>query len=550
MSRRLRVGLLLDGWNQPAWVRRVVEDVVGSGIAEVALVVLNGDPPGGDTLAARLRRKHPWLLYQAYVRADRAFFRPTPDAFAGQDLRPLVPGVPTLSVRPRKQGFSDWFEDEDVERILEADLDVALRFGFRIMRGRSLAIARHGVWSYHHGDNRVNRGAPPGFWEVMEGTDLTGSVLQVLTEELDGGRVIYRSQASTHQESVTRNLNNYYWKSAGFVLRCLERLHETGRVAPEDEGRGDAPSIYSHRLYRQPRNAEMAGLVARHAARVARKAATRAVFREQWTLAYAFAPEIPPLYRFRYIEPPPDRYWADPFPVAADGRYYLFCEEYIEGKGRIAVIELERDGTWRGPQTVLDRPYHLSYPFIFEWGGERYMIPETVANRTVELYRCVSFPDRWEHVQNLMEGIRAVDATLLEHGGRWWLFAGVGPPGILSWDELHVFHAASPLGPWTPHRTNPVTSDIRNARPGGCFFRRGGSLFRPAQDGSRHYGYALNVNRVDRLDEEGYAETPVARIVPEWDRGLTSVHTLNRVDDLTVVDCVRRRPRRPLTRGG
>ena len=29
-------------------------------------------------------------------------------------------------------------------------------------------IARHGVWSYHHGDNRFYRGGPPGFWEVME----------------------------------------------------------------------------------------------------------------------------------------------------------------------------------------------------------------------------------------------------------------------------------------------------------------------------------------------------------------------------------------------
>ena len=48
-----------------------------------------------------------------------------------------------------------------------------------------------GVWSYHHGDNRVNRGGPAGFWEVFEQWDVTGSILQVLSEELDAGKTLF-----------------------------------------------------------------------------------------------------------------------------------------------------------------------------------------------------------------------------------------------------------------------------------------------------------------------------------------------------------------------
>ena len=65
------------------------------------------------------------------------------------------------------------------------NLDVAISFGFRILKGRALRIAKHGVWSYHHGDNHINRGGPAGFWEVLEGSPVIGSVLQVLDEDLD-----------------------------------------------------------------------------------------------------------------------------------------------------------------------------------------------------------------------------------------------------------------------------------------------------------------------------------------------------------------------------
>ena len=95
----------------------------------------------------------------------------------------------------RKTRFCDYLSDEDVSRIRAANVDVLLRFGFRILKGPILRAAKHGVWSYHHGDNQVNRGGPAGFWEVMLNRPTTGSVLQILNEDLDNGRVIYRSYA-------------------------------------------------------------------------------------------------------------------------------------------------------------------------------------------------------------------------------------------------------------------------------------------------------------------------------------------------------------------
>jgi hypothetical protein len=37
---------------------------------------------------------------------------------------------------------------------------------------------RHGVWSLHHGDHRVNRADLRGVWEIIEGVLTTGGMLR------------------------------------------------------------------------------------------------------------------------------------------------------------------------------------------------------------------------------------------------------------------------------------------------------------------------------------------------------------------------------------
>ena len=129
-------------------------------------------------------------------------------------------------------------------------------------------------------------------------------------------------------------------------------------------------------------------------------------------------------------------------------------------------------------RTVLERPYHLSYPFLFTYDGVTYMIPESSENGAVELYRADSFPDRWRFVRNLIPDIDAADATLVHENGKWWLFANVRQaPGVSPWDELFLFFSDDPVsGRWESHPMNPIVSDCRSARPAGAFIRRGGRL--------------------------------------------------------------------------
>ena len=245
---KLRIGLLLDSFEVAAWVYEMLVTLRQSTYADIALIVLNDSPkPKRRSLVSRVLRAWDNLFFAAYWKLDAKLFAVTPDAFEPRNATALLHDVPVMRVRPECTKYSDRLADADIERIGTYHLDVFVRLGFRILRGRILTVAKHGVWSYHHGDNQVNRGGPPGFWEVLEGHAVTGSILQVLTEDLDNGVVLYRSFSATDPVSVTRNRNNYYWKSLSFLPRKLKELHAiggaefTGRVSSSNH-----PQLYGH----------------------------------------------------------------------------------------------------------------------------------------------------------------------------------------------------------------------------------------------------------------------------------------------------------------
>jgi hypothetical protein len=173
------------------------------------------------------------------------------------------------------------------------------------------------------------------------------------------------------------------------------------------------------------------------------------------------------------------------------------------------------------------------------------MIPESAENRTIELYRCIRFPDRWRFEHNLMEGIMAYDATLAHRQGRWWMFANVAPHEFASdWDELCVFHADSPVSrEWNSHPLNPVVSDVRRARPAGPLFVEGDRLLRPSQDSSGRYGRALNFNEVVTLTSDRYEERPIGHLEPDWSPDYVAVHSFSSAGGLTLMDAVFRERR-------
>lgn len=534
----LRLLLVTQGKAIPHWLVRCMEEVEQSRAATVVLVlqVLGDDRRRAGNFGQQLRQ----VLFRLYKHFDRHLFRRCPDALAPISVPSALPNRPIVAwTHPPDAPLARRLQQERVDVVLDP---------FSLLADGSLAeVARYGVWSTafgRSGDPRTQ--AAPGFWEVIDGTPGTETRLCIRGNGFDKTLSLYISVAPTDRRSLSRSQNHIYWKIAAALARKIQLLWEDSEAfrerlkaaTPFDVARGPSAAAGNVDVVRA-----CAVLVRRYASDKWRDAR----YQEQWALAYQLGVDTPlRIETLQTLLPPRDRFWADPFPVRVGNEYYIFHEEllFASGKGSIVVTVLDDTARPVAPcLPVLQKDCHLSYPFVFQWDGDFFMIPETAARHQVELYRCVGFPSHWKLERVLLAGLRAFDSTLAFVSGRWWLFANVAAYGAGSMDELHVFHADSPLGPWTPRRNNPVKSDVRSARPAGRIFERHGQYYRPAQDCSRHYGYAVSINRILQLDPETYAEVEVDKILPNWAPHVVGVHTFNPAGGMTVIDCLVRRKR-------
>jgi hypothetical protein len=532
--RKLRVGIFAGSRMQPRWIVEGFGKLAASDFAELVAIGWSGEAP-------RVAPE-PWL-WRLYSRLDRAAFggafRPEGDPRGLADLAAL-PHHKVVHAAAGAEG-----------ELLALDLDVAFAVGDfddELLQG----VAHYGVWRYCFGERRDEDEALAGCQEVVDDVALTGSGLKVRLAGA-GARLAYQSWSRTYPFSVARNRARVLRKTAEFAQRALRELHRSGRgwleqCKPIPENRGQSP------ISVVPAGAAPNRVPTPILGRIARRCVEKALNVEQWFLAYRLRETrfgdaravAPDLRGFTRLVPPKDRYWADPFVLAKGDRYFVFFEELVfrNRRAHISMLEIDAAGRASPPVRVLERDYHLSYPFLLENDGNLYMIPETAQNGTLEAYRCVDFPLSWRLERVLLSNVRCVDATFHQGPDRWWMFANAGTSGATEFDdELHIFHAERLLGEWLPHPRNPVKSDARCSRPAGRLYWHNGALYRPAQICAPLYGSGLSINRVLRLTTQDYAERQVERILPARRGGVLGIHTLNRAGDLTVVDAFARRPR-------
>ena len=164
------------------------------------------------------------------------------------------------------------------------------------------------------------------------------------------------------------------------------------------------------------------------------------------------------------------------------------------------------------------------------------MIPESCDRGTVELYRAVEFPYRWELDRILLDDIRGCDATIIPFGNRYWMTLSTTRWLGATTDKQRLFHADSPLGPWTEHAMGLIRIDSTIARPAGAPFQRSGKLLRPAQDCSVRYGGSMKLLEIEALSPSSYRETPVATVSVKMPAELVGTHTYSAFRELEAVD--------------
>lgn len=530
----MRVGVLLDGLKVKQWQYEIIQYIESHANLELTALIINANEskfvsPGS-------------FFYRASQALDRKIFSVKNDAFKEVSLDKNQENTSLFYVEGEEKRFSYRFTTEDIDRIKELDLDVMIRFGFGILRGEILDAAKNGIWSLHHGDNRINRGGPPAFWEVANREDVTGITLQKLSEDLDGGKVIKRSFIKTNTTSFYRNKNEAFW--AGVELFNLA-LNELSRGLLKYEDEENSLQFYSHPLYKDPNNNTSIKILLKFWSRRSLEVLKEKVSIPQWYILYKFKRNSSvekSIFRYKKLYPPKGYDWADPFIVKEDHKFYLFFEDIKigSGKGHISLFEFDDKGNLinKEPVKILEEEYHLSYPFILKEDSNYYMLPESADANDLWLYKSEEFPKQWKKYQKIFSKKQIYDASLYFHEGYWYLFGTEKLSRGGSRDQyLHIYYSKDlSSDDWTPHPLNPVSIDIRGARPAGKIFKEKGKLLRPTQIGAPKYGYGIQINEIEKLSIKEFSEKKVGEILPRWDNGLLASHTFNSVDGFTVID--------------
>lgn len=524
-----RVGILLDSDEVPGWIHHVLGQLLRCTTLTPLFLLL----PERRKRKAVIRAP---ILFRCWRAADRRLRWSRMDAVARRPWREL-PGAGQVPIVRLSSGTAGPVIPRDLRSLKAADLDLIVQFSDERIATCVAACAHEGVWRIRNAHCGEDGDVPVQFWDMYSGNRVATYGPEIIEQKRDTNRVLYRCAAITTMLSLALNQNATCWELAHVLLELLTNPKAQAVESPRGWKMEEEDSSLPHPFD----NVHMIRFMGRWIAGVMRHEVEKRLFREHWSILLepktATGEQAEPVCTV--LHPPPDHFYADPFVVDKDECTHLFFEDYDfdSGKGVISACEIDASGRCGKPEVVLERDYHLSYPFLFTWEGEQYMIPETRDNGTIELYRAAEFPQSWVHEAVLMSGVAAADSTLLQYEGKWWLFTAGLHPYALHNQRLYLFFADSPLGPWQAHPQNPIVSDARHSRPAGNLYIENGQLIRPGQDSSKAYGYAVQLHRVDTLTETEYEETLIASITPHLIRGSKGIHTSNQSERFRVVDC-------------
>lgn len=530
----LRFGVLCRGQKFHYWQIETIRKLLGNGHQ---LVILIQDDRCAEIKKDRARfRKYlsKNMLFHLFI---RFIARPSENKIV--DLQPEIPETSIIRCKVDKKGHSEYFSPADIEKIRSYNLDFILRFGFNIIRGDILSVAKYGIWSFHHDDERKYRGGPPCFWEIYFKDHVTASILQRLTEKLDNGIILKKGYLRTVKNSYSQNLNQMLKVSSSWPVMVADEILRNGYNYEHSE-ESYAP------VFKVPGNAKMIVFLLRlwwykfiyHYWDLCRP--------ESWNVGLVKHP-IHEIGLNHLTLKPEDIIWlrifeksnyiADPAGFIEDNKLHILVEDYNYSKSKATISEIIWDpprNSFSVPIRIIEGKKHLSYPFVVEYQKVIYCLPESYQEGTVELYKRNFSEEAFIEDHVLLENVDAIDPTLFFFDNRWWLFF---TSREFSRSHLFIYYSDTLTGRYESHRKNPVKMDVRSARPAGTPFVHDGVLYRPSQDCSQTYGGRVSINKIVKLTPDEFEEFPIHFVEPvQGTRHSRGLHTLSSVGDYTLID--------------
>jgi len=521
----MKFGIIAPKRGVKAWHALVLDHIGGVGGVTGALALtydIRGDRPTGSWEARRYQPRKSALFGDLSV----------------DEILPGVQRIKTMADVDTEGRLT--FPDECARDIQALNLDFLLFIGLDPIDGGILRAARHGIWAFQFGDADHYGSNAPGFWEVYDGNALTYAALVRIGPTADAAIKLRGGFFRTRERSARKNLEHVCELSACWPASvCRDIMAGAGAYldqpgSPQTSTDRPAPSLRDRMVCRAIEWANVASWIGEK------------LFRPEYWHVGLVSQSLGEIVESGRIEDArwmplsePGRFIADPFSFTDQGTRYLAVEDYSYrlGRGRLIALPLDQASPKASTASeVLSRPYHLSYPFIYEENDRTYMVPETARAGEIALYEKLGGPDQWKRLQAIVPGIGGIDPTLFKYEGRYWLAFSDVAQGF-PYEQLCLAFSDNLAGPWQLHPANPVKTDVRSTRGAGTPFMHKGVLYRPAQDCSLTYGGQIIINRIVELTPTTFREEEAATIKPSpnWPYP-DGLHTLSACGPHTLID--------------
>ena len=431
---------------------------------------------------------------------------------------------------------------EDIKNIKSLKLDLIIRGNAEgIFRGDILHSSKEGILSFHHGDNRWNRGGPAGFWEVYQRRATTGFIIQILSEELDGGEVIFRSDIAT-KRSYTENISFLYTESYPFMSKIVLDYAKNNSLPTREE-----PIPYSGNILKVPTLLETVKYILNSFSIFSIYFIRRFILqkRDRWSVSFIKKDWNNAVLRKGVeIKTPNNRFFADPFIVTRNGKNICFVEDYSYSSkiGSISAIEILNEKNYKILGSVIKEPFHMSFPYIFEYKDELYMVPETSQAKSIRVYKSINFPMKWEYQKDLFKDVNATDTIIFKYNSMWWMMFSSSITGKNYNSQLVTYYTKSdPInGVWIAHTKNPIVNSSAISRNGGIMGLNNNRLIRGRQkQGFNIYGASLSLSEIIELTPSSFKEEEICQISPNFLPDIKGIHHLHSNGEYTVYDYFR-----------
>lgn len=519
---KYKFGILVDSYNLKLWQYNSLKSLLDEG-HELVLIVKN-----------QKEKKHKIKFNNILFFVFKVFFSRA-SLLKEINIATLISKTDSISCTTEKKGkYSEYFSKVDIDKIKSYELDFMLRFGFGIIRGNILNSAKHGVWSFHHGDEQKYRGGPYCFWEIFNNEPYTCAILQRLTDTLDGGIVLKKGYFKTISHSFKKNIDQSLSFSSDWPKQlCLEMENEAFQFP-------NVPVKTDSKIHFLPTNSQMILFVLKMLKNRIRNFYITYMTYDAWHVGY-INKNINDVLKapinnkevnwMKHVSP--HFFLADPFLAQINGETRIALEylPYKGFKGEIKVFSGNQFELEKKEETIVEN-YHLSYPNIFCFDGKTYCLPEAYQAGGLFIYEKIN--EIWKK-QLLIDNIKCIDPDIIFHEGYYYLFTTI--KGQAHDTKLFIYYSKELLKGWQPHLLNPVVTDVRSARGAGKIFSDGNNLYRPGQNYSVYKEGSITISKINKLSPTQYAEEIALFVDPINDAKYSDkIHTINGYNDITVID--------------